>query len=60
MTRKDLYLFGSDRASIIESITKGRRGVMPGFEGTLKPEELKAVSVFAFFRAAKGPPPPAP
>jgi cbb3-type cytochrome c oxidase subunit III len=59
LTRKDLYLFGSDRASIIESITKGRRGTMPGFEGTLKPEELKAVSVFVFFRAAKGPPPPA-
>jgi len=58
LTKTRLYLYGSDRASIIESITKGQRGVMPGFEGTLKPEELKAVSVFVFFRAAKGPPPP--
>jgi cytochrome c oxidase cbb3-type subunit 3 len=58
LTRK--YLYGSDRASIIESITKGRRGVMPGFEGTLKPEELKAVSVFVFFRAAKPPVPTGP
>jgi cytochrome c oxidase cbb3-type subunit 3 len=58
LTHKELYLYGSDRAAIIESITKGQRGVMPGFEGTLKPEELKAVAVFVFFRAAKGPPPP--
>ena len=60
LTKKELYLFGSDKASIVESITKGRRGVMPGFEGTLKPEELKAVSVYVFWRAAKPPVPPAP
>ena len=53
LTRKDLYLFGSDKASIVESITKGRRAVMPAFGDTLKPEELKAVSVFVFSSAAK-------
>ena len=53
LTRKETYLFGSDRASIIESITKGRRAVMPGFESTLKPEELKAVSVYVFASALK-------
>jgi cytochrome c oxidase cbb3-type subunit 3 len=53
LTRKDLYLWGSDRASILESITRGRRGVMPAFEGTLKPEEIKAVSVYVFSRARK-------
>ena len=53
LTRKDLFLFGSDKASIVETITKGRRAVMPAFEGTLKPEELKAVSVFVFDQAAK-------
>jgi cytochrome c oxidase cbb3-type subunit 3 len=53
LTRPNLYLFGSDRASIVESITRGRRGVMPAFEGMLKPEEIKAVSVFVFSRAKK-------
>src|SRR5215467_4163013 len=53
LTRKDLYLWGSDRASILESIVKGRRGVMPAFESTLKPEEIKAVSVYVFSRARR-------
>ena len=53
LTRKELFLFGSDKASIVETITKGRRAVMPAFEGTLKPEELKAVSVYVFDQAAK-------
>jgi cbb3-type cytochrome c oxidase subunit III len=53
LTQKRLYLYGADRASIIESITRGRRGVMPAFEGTLKPEEIKAVSIYVLSRAAK-------
>ena len=53
LTRKELFLFGSDKASIVESITKGRRGVMPAFDGTLKPVELKAVSVYVFYQARK-------
>ena len=53
LTKRNLYLWGSDRASILESIVKGRRGVMPAFDDKLKPEELKAVSVFVFSRAAK-------
>ncbi len=53
LTKRDLYLYGSDRASILESIIKGRRGVMPAFEGKLKPEEIKAVSVYVFSRAEK-------
>src|SRR5215467_10824943 len=53
LTRKDLYLWGSDRASVHESIVKGRRGVMPAFEDTLKPEEIKAVSVFVFSHARR-------
>jgi cytochrome c oxidase cbb3-type subunit 3 len=53
LTDKRLYLYGSDRTSISESITRGRHGVMPAFEGTLKPEEIKAVSVYVFSRAAK-------
>lgn|GEM_PF-2497834 len=59
LTRKETFLYGSDKASIVESITKGRRGVMPGFGKALKPEELKAVSVYVFQRALKEPAPPA-
>lgn len=53
LTRKDQYLYGSDRAAIRESIIKGRRTVMPGFEGVLKDEEIKAVSVYVYRGAAK-------
>jgi cbb3-type cytochrome c oxidase subunit III len=53
LTQKRLYLYGADRASILESITRGRHGVMPAFEGALKPEEIKAVSVYVFSRAGK-------
>ncbi len=53
LTRKDLFLYGSDKASIVELITKGRRGVMPEFGDKLKPEELKAVSVYVFSQAGK-------
>jgi cytochrome c oxidase cbb3-type subunit 3 len=51
LTRKDLFLYGSDKPSIVESITKGRRGEMPAFGDRLKPEELKAVSVYVFSQA---------
>ena len=53
LTRKELYLYGSDRASIIESITKGQRGVMPAFDGKLTPLEIKAVSAYVFGHARK-------
>jgi len=53
LTQKRLYLWGSDRVSILESINRGRRGVMPAFEGKLKPEEIKAVSVYVLSRAAR-------
>jgi cytochrome c oxidase cbb3-type subunit III len=53
LTRKELYLWGTDRASILESIVKGRRGIMPAFDGVLKPEEIKAVSVYVFSHARR-------
>jgi cytochrome c oxidase cbb3-type subunit 3 len=55
LTKKNLYLYGSDRASIRESLVKGRHGKMPAFEDVLKPEEIKAVSVFVFSHAATPP-----
>jgi len=54
LTRPDLYLYGSDRATIIETITKGRVNTMPAFEDQLTPVELKAVSVYVFSHAAPG------
>ena len=56
LTKKNLYLYGSDRESIRESLLKGRHGTMPAFEGVLKPEEIKAVSVFVFSHAATATP----
>jgi len=53
LTRPNLYLWGADRASVRESVIKGRRGVMPAFEGALKPEEIRAVSVFVFSHARR-------
>ena len=58
LTKPALYLFGSDRAAIVQTIREGRRGTMPGFEGRLRPEEIKAVSVYVFARAEKEPPLP--
>ena len=50
LTQKNLYLYGSDRASVLETINRGRRGVMPAFERKLSPGEIKAVSVYVFSR----------
>jgi cytochrome c oxidase cbb3-type subunit 3 len=58
LTQPKQYLYGSDRASILESIIKGRHGMMPAFDKVLKPEEIKAVSVFVFSRAAPMAPAP--
>jgi cytochrome c oxidase cbb3-type subunit 3 len=52
LTRREMYLYGSDRATIRESILKGRFGQMPAFGGKLKEEELRAVSVYVYSRAA--------
>jgi cytochrome c oxidase cbb3-type subunit III len=51
LTATNLYLYGSDRASITDSILKGRAGMMPAFEGQLKPEEIKAIAVYIYYRA---------
>ena len=42
---------------MLETVKQGRRGTMPAFEGKLRPEEIKAVSVFAFSRAGRDPNP---
>jgi cytochrome c oxidase cbb3-type subunit 3 len=55
LTKKNLFLYGSDRESIRESLVKGRHGSMPAFDSVLKPAEIKAVSVFVFSHAAAPP-----
>jgi cytochrome c oxidase cbb3-type subunit III len=41
-----IWLYGSDEATVIETITNGRAGVMPAWEGRLDPMTLKAMAVY--------------
>jgi cytochrome c oxidase cbb3-type subunit 3 len=41
-----IWLYGSDEATIIETITNGRGGVMPAWSGRLDPITLKALTVY--------------
>jgi cytochrome c oxidase cbb3-type subunit III len=41
-----IWLYGSDEAAIIETITNGRAGVMPAWIGRLDPSTIKAMAVY--------------
>jgi len=41
-----IWLYGSDEATIIETITYGRTGVMPAWTGRLDPSTIKAMAVY--------------
>lgn len=41
-----IWLYGSDEATIIETITNGRAGVMPAWEGRLDAPTIKAMAVY--------------
>ena len=41
-----IWLYGSDEATIIETITNGRAGVMPAWVGRLDPSTIKALAVY--------------
>lgn len=41
-----IWLYGSDEASIVETITNGRAGVMPAWIGRLDPVTVKALTVY--------------
>ncbi len=41
-----IWLYGSDEATIIETITNGRGGVMPTWEGRLDPATINALTVY--------------
>jgi cytochrome c oxidase cbb3-type subunit 3 len=54
LTKPELYLYGSDRGSILASMVEGRAGVSPAFEGQLTPEEIKAIAVYVFSQGGPG------
>lgn len=41
-----IWLYGSDEATIIETVTNGRNGVMPAWAGRLDPSTIKALAVY--------------
>lgn len=41
-----IWLYGSDEATVIETITNGRAGVMPAWTGRLDPVTIKALTVY--------------
>jgi cytochrome c oxidase cbb3-type subunit 3 len=41
-----IWLYGSDEASLVETITNGRAGVMPAWVGRLDPTTIKALTVY--------------
>ena len=41
-----IWLYGSDEATLVETITNGRAGVMPAWVGRLDPSTIKALTVF--------------
>ena len=41
-----IWLYGSDEATLIETITNGRSGVMPAWVGRLDPSTVKALAVY--------------
>jgi len=41
-----IWLYGSDEATLIETITNGRNGVMPAWSDRLDPSTIKALAVY--------------
>ncbi len=41
-----IWLYGSDEATLVETITNGRSGVMPAWIGRLDPVTIKALTVY--------------
>ena len=42
----DLWLYGGDKASVVESVMYGRAGVMPPWAGRLSPATIKQLSIY--------------
>ncbi|MBR0824463.1 cytochrome-c oxidase, cbb3-type subunit III [Bradyrhizobium manausense] len=41
-----IWLYGSDESALVETISNGRSGVMPAWEGRLDPATIKAMAVY--------------
>jgi len=41
-----IWLYGSDEATLVETIGNGRSGVMPAWVGRLDPSTVKALAVY--------------
>jgi cytochrome c oxidase cbb3-type subunit 3 len=41
-----IWLYGSDQATLVETITNGRAGVMPAWVGRIDPVTIKALTVY--------------
>jgi cytochrome c oxidase cbb3-type subunit 3 len=41
-----IWLYGADQATLVETITNGRAGVMPAWGGRLDPATIKALTVY--------------
>ncbi|WP_075214960.1 cytochrome-c oxidase, cbb3-type subunit III [Mongoliimonas terrestris] len=41
-----IWLYGSDEATVVETITNARRGVMPAWAGRLDPVTIKSLAVY--------------
>lgn len=54
LTRPSLYLYGASREAISISISLGRAGTSPAFEGKLTEEEIKALAVYVFSLGGPG------
>jgi cytochrome c oxidase cbb3-type subunit 3 len=51
LLRPDTWLYGADRASLVETIAQGRAGTCPAFIDKLKPGEIKAAALYVFSQA---------
>ena len=43
-----IWLYGSDKATIVEGLWNGRGGVMPAWAGRLDEPTIKALAVYVF------------
>jgi cytochrome c oxidase, cbb3-type, subunit III len=41
-----IWLYGSDQATIVETVTNSRKGVMPTWEGRLDPVTVKSLAIY--------------
>ena len=52
LTRPKTWLFGSNRAAIVSTVTEGRATASPAFAGKLTPVEAKVLAVYVLSKAA--------